>query len=103
MTLQQLHRGARLTELLKQGQYKPLSMAEQVVILFSGVHGFLDKLPVILIGRFEQYWLYTVRKNPYLKRILRFITITKQIPPKTNTVLKKILKIYSEKALKFLK
>lgn len=103
MTLQQLHRGARLTELLKQGQYKPLIMAEQVVVLFAGIHGFLDKIPVQLITKFEQYWLITVQKNPYLKRILRFITRTKQLSPKTINVLKRFLKIYTDAAVKFLK
>jgi proton translocating ATP synthase F1 alpha subunit len=102
ITLQQLHRGARLTELLKQGQYKPLIMAEQVIILFAGVHGFLDKLPLIFINKFEQFWLIMIRKNPYLKRILRFITLTKQITPKTIIILKKFLKIYTKIALKFL-
>lgn len=103
MTLQQLHRGARLIELLKQGQYKPLIMAEQVVVLFAGIHGFLDKIPVQLITKFEQYWLITVQKNPYLKRILRFITRTKQLSPKTINVLKRFLKIYTDAAVKFLK
>jgi proton translocating ATP synthase F1 alpha subunit len=102
MTLQQLHRGARLTELLKQNQYKPLLMAEQVLILFTGIHGFLDKLPVNIIVKFEYFWLLMLRKNPYLKRILRFITITKQITPKTIIVLKKFLKIYIKIVLKFL-
>ena len=42
-TQQLLARGARLTELLKQGQYAPLSVEEQVVVIYAGVKGFLDK------------------------------------------------------------
>ena len=41
-----LNRGARLTELLKQPQYSPLTNAEQVVVIYAGTHGYLDKLPV---------------------------------------------------------
>ena len=49
-----LNRGARLTELLKQPQYSPLTNAEQVVVIYAGTHGYLDKLPVSDVGRFEQ-------------------------------------------------
>ena len=49
-----LNRGARLTELLKQAQYSPLSVEQQVVIIFAGVNGYLDKLPVKRVVEFEQ-------------------------------------------------
>ncbi|MCX8035744.1 MAG: F0F1 ATP synthase subunit alpha [Candidatus Sumerlaeia bacterium] len=52
-TLAQLTRGQRLTEVLKQGQYEPLSLADQVVIIFAGTNGFLDDLPVEAVRRFE--------------------------------------------------
>jgi F-type H+-transporting ATPase subunit alpha len=48
-----LNRGARLTELLKQNQYKPLSVEHMVVIIYSGVNGFLDKIPVNRVVEFE--------------------------------------------------
>src|SRR5436309_664858 len=48
-----LNRGARLTELLKQPQYTPYPIEEQVVAIFTGVKGYLDKLPVNAVGRFE--------------------------------------------------
>eukprot|EP00127_Corallochytrium_limacisporum_P005571 Clim_evm88s207 gene=Clim_evmTU88s207 len=48
-----LNRGERLTELLKQDQYSPLSIEEQVPVIYSGVRGFLDKVPVSKIGVFE--------------------------------------------------
>jgi F-type H+-transporting ATPase subunit alpha len=47
-TQQQLHRGVRLTEMLKQGLNIPLSVENQVVIIYLGVKGFLDKITVIL-------------------------------------------------------
>ena len=53
-TQQLLRRGARLTELLKQPQFSPLSVSEQVVSIYSGVNGFLDKLELNDVGRFEE-------------------------------------------------
>ncbi|MEP4193781.1 MAG: F0F1 ATP synthase subunit alpha [Sneathiella sp.] len=52
-----LARGARLTELLKQPQYSPLTMEEQVVAIFSGVRGYLDRIEVSQIGDFEKQLL----------------------------------------------
>ena len=56
-----LARGARLTELLKQGQYSPLPIEEQVVAIYAGVRGYLDSIEVEQIGRFEQEFLSEVR------------------------------------------
>jgi F-type H+-transporting ATPase subunit alpha len=56
-----LNRGARLTELLKQAQFSPLKVEEQVVVIYAGVNGYLDKLPVADVGRFEEEFLRTVR------------------------------------------
>ncbi|WP_176082507.1 F0F1 ATP synthase subunit alpha [Martelella sp. HB161492] len=49
-----LNRGARLTELLKQPQFSPLKTEEQVAVIYAGVNGYLDKLPVNQVGKFEQ-------------------------------------------------
>ncbi len=49
-----LARGARLTELLKQRQFSPLQVEEQVVVIFAGTRGYLDPLPVASVGRFEE-------------------------------------------------
>ncbi len=53
-TLQQLARGQRMTELLKQGQYSPLSMEEQVVVIYAGTNGYIDGLPIDSLGRYEK-------------------------------------------------
>jgi len=53
VTLQQLNRGARLTELLKQPQFKPLTVEKQVVILYAGVNGLLDDVEVADLRAFE--------------------------------------------------
>ncbi|MGB6932968.1 MAG: F0F1 ATP synthase subunit alpha [Acidobacteriaceae bacterium] len=52
-TLNQLNRGQRLTELLKQPQFQPLTMEKQVAILFAGTNGFLDDVKVEYVGAFE--------------------------------------------------
>ncbi len=56
-----LARGARLTELLKQGQYQPMPVEEQVVAIFAGVRGFLDNVPVNQVNRFEAAFLSEVK------------------------------------------
>ncbi|HXK54163.1 MAG TPA: F0F1 ATP synthase subunit alpha, partial [Hyphomicrobiales bacterium] len=56
-----LNRGARLTELLKQPQFSPLKVEEQVVVIYAGVNGYLDKLAVSDVRRFEQELLRTIR------------------------------------------
>jgi len=61
-TLQQLARGQRMVELLKQGQYAPLTVEKQVAIIFAGSQGLLDDLPVDQVRPFEEF-LY-----PFLER-----------------------------------
>jgi len=56
-----LARGARLVEILKQDQYSPLPVEEQVVSIFAGVKGFLDNVGVRDVGRFEQQYLSALR------------------------------------------
>jgi F-type H+-transporting ATPase subunit alpha len=57
----QLARGERMTELLKQSQYSPLRMEEQVVILFAGTNGFVDDYPVDVLLRYEKELLNFLR------------------------------------------
>src|SRR5262249_18551402 len=61
VTQRLLNRGSRLTELLKQPQYAPVPVEEQVVAIYAGTRGYLDKLQVAQIGRFEQELLRTIR------------------------------------------
>jgi len=59
-TQMQLARGQRMVELLKQGQYQPLTVEKQVVIIFAGSQGLLDDLPVDAVRPFEEFlygWL----------------------------------------------
>jgi F-type H+-transporting ATPase subunit alpha len=56
-----LNRGARLTELLKQGQFQPLKTQEQVAVIYAGVNGYLDKIPVDRVGDYEEGLLLNLR------------------------------------------
>ncbi len=58
-----LARGARLTELLKQPQYRPVPVEEQVISLFAGTRGYLDKLPVNSVGEFERRMLSELKSS----------------------------------------
>jgi len=53
-TQRQLNRGARLVELLKQGQYQPLSVEKQILIIYAGTNGFVDELPLTSLKKYEQ-------------------------------------------------
>ena len=72
-----LNRGARLTELLKQPQFSPLKTEEQVAVIFAGVNGYLDKLAVNQVGRFEQGLLAHMRAEG--KDVLEAIRAEKQL------------------------
>jgi len=53
-TQRQLARGQRLTEILKQGQYAPMAVEKQVVVIFAGTHGYLDKHPIDKLKSYEE-------------------------------------------------
>ena len=74
----QLDRGGRLVELLKQGQYSPVPVEEQVVSIFLGTKGYLDSVPVGDIRRFEAEYLEYLRRNG--GDILSGIRETKKLP-----------------------
>jgi F-type H+-transporting ATPase subunit alpha len=66
-TQQQLARGSRMTELLKQGQYAPLPVEKQVLILFAGANGFVDALPLSALDRYErELYAFVEAKHPEL-------------------------------------
>jgi F-type H+-transporting ATPase subunit alpha len=58
-----LARGARLTEILKQPQYEPLPVEEQVVVVFAGVRGYLDKIEIDQATQFEEAFLTEIRAS----------------------------------------
>ncbi len=84
-----LQRGERLTEILKQDQYVPYPVEEQVVALFAGVKGYLDDIAVSDITRFEQAYLEAIRTNG--ADILAAVRDEKEISDATEEKLKTFL------------
>jgi len=84
-----LQRGARLTELLKQPQYSPLSTAEQVCVIYSGVKGHLDKVPVKDVSKFEQALLSELRTGQ--KEIIDSITKEQKLDDATEAKLRGVI------------
>ena len=67
-----LARGSRLTELLKQPQYRPLPIEEQVVAIFAGVRGYLDKFEIARVGPFEAQFITELKaKDPSIMEAIR--------------------------------
>ncbi len=93
-TRQLLERGARLTELLKQPQYAPMLVEEQVAVIFSGVKGYLDQIAIADIGRFEAGLLDTLRGSG--KDILAAIRDEKAISDKTEEKLHAAIGAYAK-------
>ena len=58
-----LSRGERMMELLKQGQYQPMAVEEQIAVLYAGVNRFLDNLPIEKVGPFEQEYIRFLKSN----------------------------------------
>jgi F-type H+-transporting ATPase subunit alpha len=81
-----LDRGERLTELLKQPQFSPLKMEEQVAIIYSGTRGYLDRIPVSEVSRFEEELLRYMRDEH--KGLLKTIRKDKELTNKTEEKLK---------------
>ena len=72
VTQRLLNRGARLTELLKQPQYSPLKMEEQVCVIYAGVNGYLDKLPLNKVARSRPASWSTLRSKHMRSARTRF-------------------------------
>jgi len=89
-----LNRGARLTELLKQPQFSPLKTEEQVAVIFAGVNGYLDKIAVSDVGKFEQGLLTYLRSEG--TAILDAIRAEKALSDDVKAKLKAALDAYAK-------
>ena len=94
-TKQLLNRGARLVEILKQGQYSPLTVSEQVVSIYAGVRGYLDKVAVNDVVRFETEVLNEMRSSH--ADLLEAIANEKELSKDNDDKLKSILDNVVEK------
>lgn len=93
-TQQQLRRGARLVEILKQGQYQPMPFQKQIVIIFAATNGFLDKVPVSVLKRFEKEFINHLElKYP---QVLTEIAEKNEISKELENTLKDILSKFVE-------
>lgn len=88
-TQQLLNRGVRLTELLKQGQYTPMAIEDQVAVIYTGVRGYLDKLDPAKINDFEKEFLQHIRSHH--KDVLATIAQEGHISEATDAKLKNIV------------
>ena len=79
-----LNRGARLIEMLKQGQYVPLPVEKQIVLIYAGMEGFLDKLSINQIKVFEEIVLETIASN-ILLNIKENLELTTEIKDDLNS------------------
>ena len=93
-----LERGRRLTEILKQPQYSPLKVEEQVVVIFAGVKGFLDKIEINKITKFEELLLSELRskEKSLLNSIAKEQAISETLEKKINDFLESITKKFIE-------
>jgi F-type H+-transporting ATPase subunit alpha len=89
-----LNRGARLTELLKQPQFSPLKMEEQVVVIYAGVNGYLDPLPVNRVRAFEEGLLTTIRAKH--GDILETIRTSRDLSDETAAKLKSAVEAFAK-------
>jgi F-type H+/Na+-transporting ATPase subunit alpha len=88
-TQKMLARGERLTELLKQPQYKPFAVEEQVAVIYAGTRGYLDPIPTNKVGAFQQALLSKL-KGAY-PQFLEGIRTQKALTPELEAILKQAL------------
>jgi F-type H+-transporting ATPase subunit alpha len=89
-----LNRGARLTELLKQAQFAPLKMEEQVVVIYAGTNGYLDALPLDKVKAFENGLLALLRSQH--PEVMDTICVSRDLDKDTEGKLKAALAAYSK-------
>jgi F-type H+/Na+-transporting ATPase subunit alpha len=89
-----LNRGARLTELLKQPQFSPLKMEEQVCVIYAGVNGYVDRVPVERVQAFEEGLLTALRAQH--RDILDAIRTTRDLDQATDAKLKATVEAYTK-------
>ena len=93
-TQRQLDRGKRMVELLKQGQYKPYPVADQVISIFAGTQGLLDDVPVNQVSALEEGLLQFVREQH--PEIADTITKTGDMPAEVSDKLKSAVGVFKQ-------
>ena len=93
-TQQLLNRGAKLTELLKQNQYSPMTVAEQVISVFTGVKGFLDNVELTKIKNFENDIIEKIKSEK--PEIIDAIQTSVKLEENTEELLIQIIEEYKK-------
>ena len=93
-TQQLLNRGAKLTELLKQDQYSPMTVAEQVISVFTGVKGYLDDVELDKIKKFEKDIIEKIKSEQ--TEIINTIQSSGKLDEETEKSLSKIIEEYKK-------
>jgi F-type H+-transporting ATPase subunit alpha len=93
-TQQLLNRGAKLTELLKQNQYSPMTVAEQVISVFTGVKGFLDNVELTKIKNFENDIIEKIKSEK--PEIIDAIQTSGKLEENTEKLLIQIIEEYKK-------
>ena len=93
-TQQLLNRGSKLTELLKQNQYSPMTVAEQVISVFTGVKGYLDDIELNNIKKFENEIIEKIKAEK--QEIIDEIQSTGKLDENTEKLLKEIIENYKK-------
>jgi F-type H+-transporting ATPase subunit alpha len=94
-TQQQLNRGQRLTELLKQPQFSPLPFSKQILAIYAGTNGYLDDLPISQVREFEdELYKFVDTSNPGL---LNEIMEKKQLDDKLKGEMDRLLKEHKQR------
>ena len=93
-TQDQLTRGSHMTELLKQGRYNPMPVAEQVIAIFAGNQGFLDDLPLDAVVLFRTEMLASIRASK--PEIIETINTEKKLTDATETALKEAIAAFKQ-------
>lgn len=95
-TRNQLERGVRLTELLKQGQYIPMPVEKQIVVIFAGTRGYTDKYPVDVLKNYEKELLafFESKHSDVLKEIAEKKDIDEKLEERLHSLLKEFDEIF---------
>jgi F-type H+-transporting ATPase subunit alpha len=93
-TKAQLDRGSRTMEVLKQPQYSPMSVEEQVLVIYTAVNGYIDDVPLEEVTKFENDYLKFMRAN--YAEIAKNIREKKMIDAETEAAMKKAIKEFKD-------
>ncbi|MFV2068202.1 MAG: F0F1 ATP synthase subunit alpha, partial [Pirellulales bacterium] len=93
-TQSRLDRGYRMVELLKQGQYKPLEVVDQILVIYAGSRGYLDKVPTGDVSQWEQQFLEFVRQRR--PDVLEQLRETSDLTQEAETQIREAIKAFAE-------